>query len=43
MYSYIKEYFDLKLYNTDDVKVFVKVNWITTDEYKTITSIDYVA
>ena len=43
MYSYIKEYFDLKLYTSDDVKVFVKVNWITVEEYKAITGIDYVA
>jgi uncharacterized XkdX family phage protein len=42
MYSYIKEYYDLKLYTTDDVKVFVKVQWITADEFKTITAIDYV-
>jgi len=42
MYKFIKEYFDLKLYTSEDVKIFVKVNWITTDEYKTITNIDYV-
>lgn len=42
MYKFIKEYFDLKLYNTDDVKVFVKANWISQEEYKTITNIDYV-
>lgn len=43
MYSYIKEYFDLKLYTSDDVKVFVKVKWISDVDYKTITRIDYVA
>ncbi|WP_236895397.1 XkdX family protein [Clostridium beijerinckii] len=43
MYSYIKEYFDFKLYSNDDVKIFVKVNWISDVEYKTITGIDYVA
>ncbi|NRT78648.1 XkdX family protein [Clostridium beijerinckii] len=43
MYSYIKKYYDLKLYNNDDVKIFVQANWITTDEYKTITNIDYAA
>ena len=43
MFSYIKEYYDLKLYSNDDVKIFVKANWVTTDEYKTITGIDYVA
>ena len=43
MFSFIKEYYDLNLYDNNDVRIFVKVNWITTDEYKTITSIDYVA
>ena len=43
MFSYIKEYYDLKLYTSDDVKVFVKVKWISDAEYKTITGIDYVA
>lgn len=43
MYSYIKQYYDLKLYTSEDVKVFVKVNWISYVEYKTITNIDYVA
>lgn len=42
-FGIIKEYYNLKLYTTDDVKVFVKVNWISDVEYKTITSIDYVA
>lgn len=41
MYSFIKEYYDLKLYTNDDVRVFVKVEWITTDEFKTITGADY--
>lgn len=43
MFPYIKDYYDFKLYTNDDMKVFVKVNWITTDEFKTITGIDYVA
>jgi len=42
MYNYIKEYYDLTLYTRDDVKIFVKANWITAEDYKTITSIDYV-
>jgi uncharacterized XkdX family phage protein len=43
MYSYIKEYYNLKLYTSDDIKIFVKVKWITVDEYKTITNVDYIA
>lgn len=42
-FPYVKEYYNYKLYTTDDVKCFVKVNWITQDEFKTITGIDYVA
>ena len=42
MYKFIKEYFDLKLYTTEDVKIFVKVNWITNEEFKTITGVEYV-
>ena len=41
MYCFIKEYYDLKLYTVDDIKVFVQVNWITVDEFKTITGVDY--
>lgn len=40
MYSYIKEYFDLKLYTNDDIKIFVKAGWITTDDYKNIAGVD---
>lgn len=43
MLSYIKEYYDLKLYTNDDVKIFVKAGWITTTDFKDITSVDYVA
>ncbi|MGN2369372.1 XkdX family protein [Clostridium cagae] len=43
MYSYIKEFYDLKLYTNEDIKVFVKVNWIKVDEFKTITGEHYVA
>ncbi|MDR5586607.1 XkdX family protein [Clostridium aquiflavi] len=43
MFSYIKEYYNLKLYDNEKVKVFVKVNWITIEQYKDITGVDYVA
>lgn len=43
MLSYIKEYYDLKLYTNDDIKIFVKAGWITSIDFKDITNVDYVA
>lgn len=43
MFDYIKEYYGLKLYTNDDVKIFVKAGWITSTDFKSITSTDYVA
>ncbi|WP_072060837.1 XkdX family protein [Clostridium novyi] len=43
MYKFIKEYFDLKLYTIEDVKVFVVARWITEEEFKTITGTEYIA
>lgn len=42
MYYAIKEYFDDGLYTVEQVKVFVKARWITEEEYKKITGVDYV-
>lgn len=41
MYKFIKEYFDLKFYTSDDVKIFVRAKWISEEEYKTITTVNY--
>lgn len=41
MFSYIKEYYDIQLYAVDDIKIFVKAGWITSDEFKKITNQDY--
>ena len=43
MFSYIKEYYDLKLYTNEDIKIFVQAGWITNADFKTITGIDYTA
>lgn len=39
----VKRYYDNKLYTKEQVKVFVKTNKITVEEYKEITKEDYVA
>ncbi|MCT4389782.1 XkdX family protein [Leuconostoc falkenbergense] len=37
------QFFDMGLYNADDMKLFVQVQWITAEQYKEITGADYVA
>lgn len=39
----IGNYYKLKLYTVDQVKVFVQADWITADDYKTITGEAYTA
>ena len=43
MYAIVKRYYDKGFYSNDDVAKFVKANKITSDEYKTITGVDYNA
>lgn len=43
MFKIVKRYFDLGIYSTENVAVFVKAEKITSDEYKTITGEDYTA
>ncbi|CEK34312.1 phage uncharacterized protein, XkdX family,Phage uncharacterised protein (Phage_XkdX) [[Clostridium] sordellii] len=38
----VKRYFDLGIYSVDDVKVFVKADRITKEQYKEITRKDYI-
>lgn len=38
----IKNYYDKRLYNNDEMKTFVIAKYITDIEYKEITGIDYV-
>lgn len=42
MYELIKEYFGYDLYTKDQVKVFVEVRWITSEQYKEITGDEYL-
>jgi len=43
-YPHIKRYYDAKYpgYTDEGIKVFVRAGWITADEYKEITGIDYI-
>ncbi|RXI57282.1 XkdX family protein [Clostridium tetani] len=42
MLKFIREYYLLELYTVEDVKVFVKAKWITQEDYKNITNVDYI-
>lgn len=37
-----KNYFDLKIYTVDDIKLFVQAERITKEQYKEITKEDYI-
>ena len=41
MFKIIKRYYDKGFYVKEDVKVFVKANQITEEEYQEITGEDY--
>lgn len=43
MADYIKEYYGLRLFTNEDMKLFVEVKWITAEQYKETTGVDYVA
>lgn len=43
MDEWIIKYYSMGLYTVDDLKVFVQVQWITAEQYKETTGIDYVA
>ena len=36
------QFFNMGFYNIDDMKLFVQVQWITKEQYKKTTGIDYV-
>ena len=42
MYNSIKKYYDMGKYTDEQMKVFVKAEWITEAEYKTITGKKYI-
>ena len=39
----VKKYYALGLYTVDDLKIFVKAAYITTDDFKTLSGTDYAA
>lgn len=41
MYRVVKRYYNMNLFPLDKVKQAVTVRWITADEYKEITGLDY--
>ena len=43
MGSLVKQYYALGLYTVDDLKVFVKAEYITPDEFKALSGTDYAA
>lgn len=43
MAEMVIQFFKQGLYNADDMKLFVQVQWITAEQYKGTTGIDYVA
>jgi len=43
MAEMVIQFFKQGFYNADDMKLFVQVQWITKEQYKETTGIDYVA
>lgn len=41
MYRLVKRYYDFKLFSLERVKQSVAIGWITEEEYKEITGLDY--
>ena len=42
-YNLLKRYYDMGIYNDENMKVFVACGWLTADEYQEITGSIYVA
>ena len=43
MFNIVKRYYDKGIYSNEDVKKFVLAGKITPEQYKEITSEDYIA
>lgn len=43
MADMVIDFFKRGFYTADDMKLFVEVQWITTEQYKETTGVDYVA
>ncbi|MCC8439251.1 hypothetical protein CRI85_02670 [Leuconostoc pseudomesenteroides] len=42
MADMVIQFFKQGFYNADDMKLFVQVQWLTAEQYKETTGIDYV-
>lgn len=42
-YNLLKKYYDMGIYNDENMKVFVACRWLTAEEYQEITGSIYVA
>lgn len=42
-YDLLKKYYDMGIYNDENMKVFVACGWLIPEEYKQITGIVFVA
>lgn len=42
MADMVIQFFKQGFYNSEDMKLFVQVQWITADQYKSTTGVDYV-
>lgn len=42
-YNLLKRYYDMGIYNDENMKIFVACGWLTADEYREITGSIYVA
>ncbi len=40
-YKTLKRYYDKGFYTDEDMKVFVDISWLSAEEYKTITKVEY--
>ena len=43
LFKVVKRYYDIKIYSKDNVKVFVRADKITAEQYKEITGEVYAA
>lgn len=43
MRALVIRYYNKGLYNAEDIKLFVRVAWISAEDYKELTGTDYVA
>ena len=42
MAEMVIQFFGMRFYNVEDMKLFVQVQWITPEQYKDTTGVEYV-